>query len=124
MYNYKATVRRIVDGDTMDVTIDLGFNVKYDTRIRLYGIDTPESRTRDLEEKKRGLAVKKYVKDLLEGKELLINSTEVGKFGRPLAIVYYGSVSGEKGTNLNKELIEKGMAKEYFGGKKKGWVFS
>ena len=63
MYEYNATIRRWVDGDTVDVTLDLGFDILYNNRIRLYGINTPESRTRDLEEKERGLAAKDRVKE-------------------------------------------------------------
>ena len=63
MYEYAATVERVVDGDTIDVTLDLGFSIQYQARIRLHGINTPESRTRDKAEKARGLAAKDYVVD-------------------------------------------------------------
>ena len=62
MYEYNCTVNRIVDGDTIDVTLDLGFSVLYKSRVRLYGIDTPESRTRDKDEKVRGLLSKEFLK--------------------------------------------------------------
>ena len=65
MYEYKAVVDRVVDGDTIDVTIDLGFSVWKKMRVRMEGINTPESRTRDLEEKKRGLAAKDRLKEIL-----------------------------------------------------------
>ena len=73
MYEYKATIRRVVDGDTVDVTLDLGFNILYNSRIRLHGIDAPESRTRDLEEKARGLAAKERVKEATKEIESLKN---------------------------------------------------
>ena len=103
MYEYKAVVDRVVDGDTIDVTIDLGFSVWKKMRVRMEGINTPESRTRDLEEKKRGLAA---------------------KYGRALATVLVESLSplnGEDGITLidvNKQLIEEGHAVEYWGGKR------
>ena len=79
MHEYKAIVRRVVDGDTMDVTLDLGFDILYNNRIRFYGINTPESRTRDLEEKKLGLAAKDRVKELCPvGSTVIIKTTKDG----------------------------------------------
>ena len=123
MYEYKAKVLRVVDADTSDVEIDLGFDLKIFQRLRFYGIDTPESRTRNKAEKKLGLAAKEYVKERIEGKEITLTTTERGKFGRYLAIVYYEEPFGHgvEVVNLNKRLIEEGHAKEYFGGKKVGW---
>ena len=115
MYEYKAIVRRVVDGDTVDVTLDLGFDILYNNRIRLHGIDTPESRTRDLEEKKLGLAAKERVKELCPvGSTVTIKTIKDGrgKFGRILGEIYVGDV------NVNKQLIKEGHAVEYFGGKK------
>ncbi len=115
MHEYKAIVRRVVDGDTMDVTLDLGFDILYNNRIRLLGIDTPESRTRDLEEKKLGLAAKERVRELCPvGSTVTVKTTKDGrgKFGRILGEIYVGDV------NINKLLIEEGHAVEYFGGKK------
>ena len=115
MYEYSATIRRWVDGDTVDVTLDLGFDILYNNRIRLLGIDTPESRTRDLEEKKLGLAAKDRVKELCPvGSTVTVKTTKDGrgKFGRILGEIYVGDV------NVNKLLIEEGHAVEYFGGKK------
>ena len=68
-YRYNAKVMRVVDGDTLDLEIDLGFNIKINERVRLFGIDTPETRTRDLEEKKRGLEAKEYVREQRKKKE-------------------------------------------------------
>ena len=115
MYEYRATIRRVVDGDTVDITLDLGFDILYNNRIRLLGIDTPESRTRDLEEKKLGLAAKDRVKELCPvGSTVTVKTTKDGrgKFGRILGEIYVGDV------NVNKLLIEEGHAVEYFGGKK------
>ena len=115
MYEYTATIRRVVDGDTVDITRDLGFDILYNNRIRLLGIDTPESRTRDLDEKKLGLAAKDRVKELCPvGSTVMVKTTKDGrgKFGRILGEIYVGDV------NVNKLLIEEGHAVEYFGGKK------
>ena len=115
MYTYRATVTRVVDGDTMDVAVDLGFDIVYNDRVRLYGINTPESRTRDLDEKKLGLAAKDRVKELCpEASEVTLKTTKdgKGKFGRILGEIYVGDV------NINQLLVEEGHAVEYFGGKK------
>ena len=115
MYTYRATLDRIIDGDTIDVVLDLGFDVHLKSRVRMAGINTPESRTRDLEEKKRGLAAKDRLTELIEGKEFIIKtqiSKERGKFGRVLGEVYVGDV------NINQQLIQEGHAVAYFGGKR------
>jgi len=117
MYEYSATIRRWVDGDTVDVTLDLGFDILYNNRIRLYGINTPESRTRDLEEKKRGLAAKDRVKELCPvGSSITLKTTKDGrgKFGRILGEIFVpGAVQ-----SINQLLVEEGHAVEYFGGSK------
>ena len=126
MYTYKAKLDRVVDGDTVDAHIDLGFDITIHKRIRLAGIDTPESRTRDLEEKKRGLAAKDRLKSILEfnNNECVLKVSGVGKYGRALATVLVESLSplnGEDGITLidvNKQLIEEGHAVEYWGGKR------
>jgi|TARA_B100000035_G_scaffold270684_1_gene245089 micrococcal nuclease len=126
MYEYNAIVNRVVDGDTVDVTIDLGFSVWKKIRVRMEGINTPESRTRDLEEKKRGLAAKDRLKNILEfnNNKCVLKVSGVGKYGRALATVLVESLSplnGEDGITLidvNKQLIEEGHAVEYWGGKR------
>ena len=122
MYTYKAKLDRIIDGDTVDAHIDLGFDITIHKRIRLAGIDTPESRTRDLEEKARGLAAKDRLKNLLEGaNEIQLKSHGVGKYGRCLGELHIDVVDGkEKMTleNVNKLLIKEGHAVEYHGGKR------
>lgn len=117
MYEYKAVIDRWVDGDTVDVDIDLGFDVVLrDQRVRLYGINTPESRTRDLEEKKRGLAAKERVNEMAPAGTrvtLLTHKYDAkGKFGRIL-----GAIVVDAGT-VNQMLIEEGHATPYYGGKK------
>jgi len=122
MYNYKISPLRVIDGDTIDAEIDLGFDVKIKKRIRFMGINTPESRTRDLEEKAKGLAAKDRVKQLLDGcKNVTLKSHGVGKFGRCLGEIMLDMVDGqEKLTleNLNELLIKEGHAVEYHGGKR------
>ena len=122
MYNYKIEVLRVIDGDTIDAEIDLGFDVKIKKRIRFVGINTPESRTRDLEEKARGLAAKDRVKQLLDGcTNITLCSHGVGKFGRCLGEIMLDMVDGqEKLTleSLNQLLINEGHAVEYHGGKR------
>ena len=118
MYEYNAELRRVVDGDTIDVTIDCGFNMFIKERVRLYGINTPECRTRDLEEKARGLAAKDRLIDILaswDNKFIIRTSIDKkGKFGRLLGEL----VSLDSWQNANKMLLEEGHAVEYFGGKK------
>tara|TARA_B100001013_G_scaffold262204_2_gene164784 strand:+ start:6177 stop:6620 length:444 start_codon:yes stop_codon:yes gene_type:complete len=110
-------VLKVVDGDTIDVRIDMGFDIKYKSRVRLFGIDTPESRTRDLEEKKLGLLSKKYLKDKLAvGKRLTIKThkgEQTGKFGRILGEVF---ISGK---NINLQMCKEGYAVAYYGQNKK-----
>ena len=118
MYEYKARLERVVDGDTIDASIDLGFDIWYKSRIRLSGIDTWESRTRDLEEKKKGLQAKARTKELLSSKKFTLKTSKdgKGKFGRIL-----GEVITAEGINLNETLIKEGHAYEYQGGKKKSF---
>ena len=112
MYEYRGKVTRVVDGDTVDCILDLGFNIHHSCRVRLLGIDTPESRTRDREEKARGLLSKQALKDLLTDKDFVIKTHKKkakGKFGRVLGELWIA----EK--NINKEMIELGYAVEYYG---------
>ena len=115
---YSAKLVRVVDGDTADAMIDLGFNVWVKNRIRFMGVDAWESRTRNLEEKKKGLAAKDYVKDLLENSDegkFLLKSHGVGKYGRVLGELF---VKGQE-SSVNELLKENGHAYEYHGEKKK-----
>ena len=116
MYEYRVYVKRVVDGDTVDVDIDLGFGVILaNERVRIMGIDTPESRTRDLTEKKFGLASKARLKEIL-GKTATLVCKEYdakGKFGRVL-----GDFTTNDGRMVTDVLIEEGHAVAYFGGSK------
>ena len=126
MYEYKAIVERVVDGDTIDVIIDLGFKTWKKVRVRMEGINTPESRTRDLEEKKRGLAAKDRLVEILKynNNECTLKVSGVGKFGRAIASVYVDTLSPSSDqssitiVNVNKQLIEEGHAVAYDGGKR------
>ena len=112
MYQYKVKLDRIIDGDTIDCYIDLGFDINTKKRIRFVGINTPESRTRDLEEKKRGLAAKARLKEILEGaNEIHLDSHGVGKYGRVLGnlhVDHVGNVESPTMLNVNELLIKEG----------------
>ena len=120
MYTYKAKLDRVVDGDTLDANIDLGFDITVHKRIRLAGINTPESRTRDLEEKKRGLAAKDALCVMLQEDNandyFIVESESVGKFGRVLGKLHIETKNGEY--CINDQLIKDGHAVVYNGGKR------
>ena len=117
MYEYRCNVVHIVDGDTVDVDIDLGFGVwMKKQRIRLYGIDTPESRTRDLEEKKYGLAAKEFLTGMLDdeaGITLKTHKDAEGKFGRILGELWRNTDYADQ--SINEHMVEQNHAVEYFG---------
>tara|TARA_R110002020_G_scaffold369747_2_gene581557 strand:- start:514 stop:930 length:417 start_codon:yes stop_codon:yes gene_type:complete len=118
MYTYKAKLDRVVDGDTIDVHIDLGFDITVHKRVRLAEIDSPESRTRDLEEKKRGLAAKYRLTEILDMGNLVIESKEVGKYGRVLGNLTVYPDNLDLPINVNQTLVDEGHAVKYNGGKK------
>ena len=132
-FEYNATLIKVLDGDTIDCYIDLGFDLKIKKRVRYMGIDTWESRTRDLEEKKKGLAAKARNKELLEAGTFKIVSYGTGKFGRVLGEIFVSpdavgedavideSVDRNKDglVSINDILIAEGHAYDYHGGKKK-----
>ena len=116
MYEYYVhSLDKVVDGDTIDVTIDLGFDIKYSSRVRLAGIDTPESRTRDLEEKAMGLEAKEYLKERLKKSSKIVIKTEkldsTGKYGRILGWLFLD----DETNSVNNQMIMKGYAWEYDG---------
>ena len=122
-YNFRVTeINRVVDGDTIDVTIDLGFDLYKKERVRVAGIDTPEKRTRDLEEKSLGIDSTNWLKgtleDTIKGDNELTIRTELkggmGKYGRLLGWLYVG----DDDTSLNEQMIAEGYAWEYDGGSK------
>jgi micrococcal nuclease len=112
---YVKQVIKVVDVDTIDVVIDLGFDISFTSRVRLAGIDTPESRTKDLAEKALGLESKKYLADRIKAaKNIVIKTEKINsseKYGRILGWLY---LDGE-GTSINTEMIEKGYAWGYLG---------
>ena len=123
-YNFRVTkINRVVDGDTIDVTLDLGFSLTKKERVRIAGVDTPEKRTRNLEEKELGIDATNWLKDkiknTLTGDDELTIRTElvggVGKYGRLLGWLYVG----DDVTSLNEQMISEGYAWEYDGGTKK-----
>ena len=121
MYHYKImSVDRVVDGDTVDVTVDLGFSMLHKLRIRLTGIDAPESRTLDLEEKAKGIMAKEFLSDALEKAEhLVLQTTKTGKYGRYLGDLYDYRGSGvSEQIHINQMMIDEGHAVEYGGGKR------
>ena len=115
MYEYKCEVKRVVDGDTMDVILDLGFDVLHSVRVRLAGIDTPESRTRDLDEKARGKLSKAYLKESIKGKKIVLRTKikdAKGKFGRVIAEVWAEFEEGSM-RNVNELMIKECHAVKY-----------
>ena len=125
MYQYKAKLIRVVDGDTVDAMIDCGFSTFKKERIRLHGIDTPECRTRDKEEKARGLAAKARLEEMIaDGDNEFIVETSIdkkGKYGRLLGVLYkYPEDASPFSTtgSYNQKLLAEGHAKKYLGGKK------
>ena len=113
-FSYRVNkVTKVVDGDTIDVIIDLGFDIMYKSRVRLFGIDTPESRTRDLVEKKYGLMSKDYLKEALKNAEKIVIKThkgeETGKFGRILGEIFCN------GININQQMCDEHHAVPYVG---------
>lgn len=117
MHEYRCVITKVVDGDTVDIDIDLGFGVWLrKQRVRMYGIDTPESRTRDLEEKKYGLAAKDFLTDMLNdeaGITLKTHKDAKGKFGRILGEFWRTTSFADK--SINDYMIEKHHAVAYYG---------
>ena len=111
-FKYAAKVIKVIDGDTIDCVIDLGFYVSTHERFRLYGIDTPEKTSKNATVKKLAFDASKYVTDTIQGKDIILECFGKDKYGRWLAIVTFNDV------NLNDHLIELGFAKAYLGGNK------
>ena len=124
MYTYHATVDRVVDGDTVDALIDLGFDTWKKVRIRMMGMDAWESRTRNKEIKKKGLAAKARLIEILElnKNEFILVSHGVGKYGRCLGAIFVENTFNANPNlpeiSVNRILINEGHAKEYYGGKR------
>jgi micrococcal nuclease len=113
MYEYSCTVTRVVDGDTIDVILDLGFSILHKCRVRLYGIDTPESRTRDKDEKARGKLASKFLEDSInDGTKVILRSKlkdSKGKYGRVLGEVIVDDI------NINELMVKRYLAVAYTG---------
>ena len=123
MYHYNATLVRVVDGDTVDAMIDLGFDIQVKKRIRLAGINAPESRTRNKVEKKLGIAAKERLVEIMEGAANVfeLESKECGKYGRVIGKIYINKLAGKDVITqacINDILVDEGHAYEYDGGKR------
>lgn len=119
LYHYKAEVISVYDGDTVTLMIDQGMKHFARVKVRLVGINTPEIRTTDLEEKERGYAAKNFLKDLIEGKTVIVHTVKKGKFGRWLGVLWlYEEDMAELGQSLNDLMIQEGHAVAYDGGKR------
>lgn len=115
MYTYKAKLIRVIDGDTIDAEIDLGFSVYVKQRIRLYGINTPDSRSKDLEIREKGISSKARLNEILTRDfivETILNKR--GKFGRILGVVFTSNEDDGTLTNINETLVKEGHALSYF----------
>jgi len=129
-YIYNSEVVRVVDGDTIIANVDVGFDMWKRCNIRLYGINTPETRTRDLEEKAMGYEAKDRLIELLEKNEnkFILESKGLDKYGRSLGVIWtgyhevetYEGISGDRPVHvsINDILVMEGLAEEYFGGKR------
>jgi micrococcal nuclease len=111
-YIYKILVTRVVDGDTIDAEVDLGFNLTLNKRIRLHGIDTPETRTTDKEEKIKGLAAKKRLQEIVSEQDnvLFLKSMDQGKFGRCIGVLFAADFDDQ---SINDLLVQEGHAVVY-----------
>ncbi len=109
MFEYNAICTRVVDGDTIDARVDLGFSVWIECRVRLEGIDAPETRTKNLEEKQAGLKTKAFLQGIMDECEhkFVLKSHGVGKYGRCIGTIY---VHGE---DINQRLLAEGYAERY-----------
>ena len=119
MHEYRCTIKRVVDGDTVDIDIDLGFGIWiHNERVRLYGIDTPESRTRDLEEKKCGIYAKQCVETFLpvdSSQTLKTYKDKLGKFGRVLGEFIIYDPEQDRQTTINEYMIRNKIGVAYSG---------
>jgi len=123
---YGAQVLKVIDGDTIDLMIDLGFDIHHKIRVRLYGVNTPESRTKDAAEKEMGLKAKSFTKDWLDRHRWVFVNTipdKNDKYGRILARIYSSDqINDAKTACLNTDIIQAGFAREYYGVGDKTWA--
>mgnify|MGYP001186943216 FL=1 len=119
-YYYVAEVVSVYDGDTCTCVVDLGFKTFQRIKVRLLGIDTPEIRTRDLNEKEKGYEARDWLRERILGKKVLLHTKEKGKFGRWLGHIWdLEEVNVLEENSYNQQMINEGHAKPYFGGKRK-----
>jgi micrococcal nuclease len=122
---YSAKVLKVVDGDTVDLLVDLGFNIHHKIRVRLYGVNTPESRTKDLAEKELGMKAKRFTEDWTSRHGSVFVKTIAGKddkYGRVLAMIYSSEeIKSISTACLNEEIVQSGLARAYFGVGDKTW---
>lgn len=122
---YGATLNKVIDGDTIELMVDLGFNVHHKIRVRLYGVNTPESRTKDLAEKTMGLKAKQFTQEWLTNHKWVFVNTipdKNDKYGRVLARIFSSDdISNPTTACLNIDIIESGLAREYYGVGDKTW---
>ena len=119
LYHYKAKVISVYDGDTITLMIDQGMKHFARVKVRMIGINTPEIRTKDLDEKQRGYQAKEYLQRRIEGKDIIVHTVKKGKFGRWLGVIWdYDENLDELGESLNDEMIRMGHAFAYDGGKR------
>jgi len=120
MYEYNVRIDRVVDGDTVDCWIDMGFDIQIHKRVRFAGVNAPESRTRNKEEKVRGLAAKEWLVNKIDpkavgsSKDIVLKSYEYGKYGRVIGELFI--VSGSRRQSINKLMLAEGHVVEYDGG--------
>ena len=123
---YGAKPLKAIDGDTIDLMVDLGFSIHFKMRVRLYGVNTPESRTKDLAEKELGMKAKKFTEDWLVGRDWVFVNTipdKNDKYGRVLAKIYSSDKIDDVATAcLNTDIIQSGYAREYYGIGDKTWT--
>ncbi len=123
---YGAKLLKVIDGDTVDLMVDLGFHIHHKIRVRLYGVNAPESRTKDLAEKELGLKAKKYTEEWLTNHKWVFVNTipdKNDKYGRVLARIFSSDKIEDSTTAcLNTDIIQSGLAREYFGVGDKTWL--
>jgi len=117
VYRYKAEVVDVYDGDTCTLKVDLGFNMSFVLKARLYGVDTPELRSKDDKEKARAYKARDFVREITRGKEVRIETHKQGKYGRYLVDLFVEDEGGAW-VKVNSLLILRGLAKAYYGGKR------
>ena len=118
-YYYIADIVKVYDGDTVTAVGNLGFKTSVRIKVRLVGIDTPEVRTKDLDEKEKGLVTRDWLRERILGKKVLLHTAKCGKFGRWLGTIWdLEKDKPEFENSYNKQLISEGLAKEYWGGKR------